>query len=166
MDATTCFYLLMEITCCETGFSFEYSVSIYLFIQRDVNKSRWKGPPVFIYLWKSLVVRQGFHLNIQYLFMYLFKAMSTKAGGRDHLFLFTYGNHLLLHMVFVLLFSIYLFIYSKWCQQKHVEVMTFIDLCKSLVLTHGFRLVVAVQSAPTRFYSSISLARNWYIHEM
>ena len=34
-------YLLMEITCCETWFSFEYSLSIYLFIQSDVNKNRW-----------------------------------------------------------------------------------------------------------------------------
>ena len=37
--------------------------------------------------------------------------MSTKAGGSDHLFLFTYANHFLLDMVFVLIFSIYLFIY-------------------------------------------------------
>ena len=62
-------YLLMEITCCETWFSFEYSLSIYLFIQSDVNKSRWKQRP-----------------------------------------LFTYGNELYLHMVFVLILSIYLFI--------------------------------------------------------
>ena len=56
----------------------------YLFIQSDVNKSRWKRPPLFIYLCKSLLVRHGFHFNIQYLFIYLFiylfKAMSTKAG--------------------------------------------------------------------------------------
>ena len=50
--------------------------------------------------------------------------MSTKAGGSDHLFLFTYGNHLLWDMVFVLIFIIYLFIYSKPCQQKQVEVTT------------------------------------------
>ena len=61
----------------------------YLFIQSDVNKSRWKRPPVFIYLWKSLVVRHGFRLNIQYLFIYLFKVISTKAGGTDHLYLLT-----------------------------------------------------------------------------
>ena len=36
--------------------------------------------------------------------------MSTKAGGSDHLFLFTYGNHLLLDHGFR--FNIhYLFIY-------------------------------------------------------
>ena len=50
--------------------------------------------------------------------------MSTKAGGTDHLFLFTYANHLLWDMVFVLIFSIYLFIYSKRCQQKQVELTT------------------------------------------
>ena len=41
----------------------------------------------FIYLWKSLVVRHGFRLNIHYLFIYLFKAMSTKTGGTEHLYL-------------------------------------------------------------------------------
>ena len=50
--------------------------------------------------------------------------MSTEAGGTDHLFLFTYANHLLWDMVFVLIFSIYLFIYSKRCQQKQVEPTT------------------------------------------
>ena len=50
--------------------------------------------------------------------------MSTKAGGSDHLFLFTYGNQLLWDMVFVLIFIIYLFIYSKPCQQKQVEATT------------------------------------------
>ena len=83
VEATTCFYLLMEITCCETWFSFEYSISIYLFIQSDINKSRWNWPP-----------------------------------------LFTYANHLLWDMVFVWIFSNYLFIYSKRCQQKQVEVTT------------------------------------------
>ena len=62
-------------------------LSIYLFIQSDVNKTRWKRPPVFIYLCKSLVVRHGFRFNIQYLFIYLFKGMSTKAGGSDDLYL-------------------------------------------------------------------------------
>ena len=44
-------YLLMEITSCDTWFSFEYSLFIYLFIQSDVNKNRWNRP-VFIYLRK------------------------------------------------------------------------------------------------------------------
>ena len=65
--------------------------------------------------------------------------MSTKAGGSDHLFLFTYGNNLLWDMIFVWIFMIYLFIYSKRCQQKQVELTTFIYLWKSLLVTHGFR---------------------------
>ena len=50
--------------------------------------------------------------------------MSTNAAGTDHLFLFTYVNSFFLHMVFILIFSVYLFIYSKQCQQKQVEVTT------------------------------------------
>ena len=80
-------------------FSLKYSLSICLFIQSDVNKRRWNRPPVFIYLCKSLLVIHGFRCNIKYLFIYLFinlfKAMSTKADGMDHLFLYTYANNLL-----------------------------------------------------------------------
>ena len=65
--------------------------------------------------------------------------MSTKTGGTDHLFLFTYVNSFFLDLVFVVIFSIYLFIYSKQCQQKQVEQTTFIYLWKSLLVTHGFR---------------------------
>ena len=64
--------------------------------------------------------------------------MSTKAGGTDHLFLFTYVNSFFLEMVLVLIFMIYLFIYSKRCQQNQVEATTFIYLCKSLVVRLGF----------------------------
>ena len=49
VEPITCFYLLMQMTCCETCFSFYYSVSICLFIQSDVNKSRWKRRPLFTY---------------------------------------------------------------------------------------------------------------------
>ena len=95
---------------------------IYLFIYLKWCKQMQRNsPPVFIYLCKWLVVRQGFRFNIHDLFVYLFKVMSTKAGGNDHLFLFTYANSLFLDFVFVVIFSIYLFIYSKQCQQKQVE---------------------------------------------
>ena len=47
--------------------------------------------------------------------------MSTKAGGTDHLFLFTYANDLLWDKVFILISMIYLFIYSKGCEQNQVE---------------------------------------------
>ena len=93
---------------------------------------------LFTYV-NCLLITCIFCFNIHYLFVYLFKAMSTKPDGSNHLFLFTYGNSLLLHMVFVLIFSIYLLIYSKRCKQKQVEATTFIYLWKSLVVTHGFR---------------------------
>ena len=49
---------------------------------------------LFTYV-NPFLITCGFCFNINYLFVYLFKAMSTEAGGSDHLFLFTYGNHLL-----------------------------------------------------------------------
>ena len=99
---------------------------IYLFTSSQQSQQQQrKSPPVFIYLCKSLVVRHGFPFNIHDLFLYLFKATSTKAGGTDHLFLFTYGNWLLIACAFFLIFNIYLFIYSKRCQQKQVEGTTF-----------------------------------------
>ena len=60
--------------------------------------------------------------------------MSTKPGGSDHLFLFTYANSFLLDMVFVLIFIIYLFIYSKPCQQKQVEPTTCFYLLMEIAL--------------------------------
>ena len=65
----------------------------------------------------------GFRFNIQYLFIYLFKAMWTKTSRSDHLFLFTYANVLLIvcSFSFNIYYIIQLFIYSKQCQQKQVE---------------------------------------------
>ena len=60
-----------------------------------------------------LLITCAFRFNMNYLFVYLFKAMSTKAGGSDHMFLFTYANIFFWDMVFVLIFIIYLFIYSN-----------------------------------------------------
>ena len=65
--------------------------------------------------------------------------MSTKPGGSDHLFLFTYANYLLWEMAFFLIFSVYLFIYLKQSKQKQVEATTFIYLWKWVVVRHGFR---------------------------
>ena len=39
-------------------------------------------------------------------------------------------------MVFVLIFSIYLFIYSKRCQQKQVEPTTFITTRNEVMFLH------------------------------
>ena len=160
MELTTCTYLLMQKNCW-LNVLFVLIFSIYLFTySNDVNNSSAShhfclftyGNPflitcgfrlnihyLFIYLFKTMstkaggsdhlflftygnrfLITCGFCLNIHYLFLYLFKAMSTKAGGSDHLFLSTYGNHFLLLLVFVLIFIIYLFIYSKRYQQKQV----------------------------------------------
>ena len=72
-----------------------------------------------------------FRLHIQYLFVYLFKLMSTEAGASVHLYLFTYANDLLkcafdlnIQYLFVYLLQsmstdpcesdhLYLFIYAK-----------------------------------------------------
>ena len=121
------------------SFSFEYLLSISLFIHSDVKNSS-ASHHLFLFTYANcLLIQCTFHVNIYYLFVYLFKAMSTKPDGSDHLFLFTYANNLLLDMVFVSIFSIYLFIYSKQCKQKQVEATTFIYLWKLLVVTHGFR---------------------------
>ena len=85
--------------------------TIYLFTSsKRCQNQQCKWPPLFIYLCKSLIITDGFRFNIHYLFVYLFKAMSTKAGGSNHLFLFTYANRLLITCGFR--FNIqYLFIY-------------------------------------------------------
>ena len=84
-------------------------------------------------------MRHGFRFNIQYLFIYLFKAMSTKVGGTDDLYLLMQITSCETWFSFEYSLSIYLFIYSKRCQQKQVEQTTFIYLCKSLAVTNGFR---------------------------
>ena len=122
VKATTCFYLLMEITSCETWFSFEYSVFIYLFIESDVNKSRWNWWPLFTYgnhlLWDMVFV----WIFIIYLFIYSKRCQQKQVELTTFI---TYANHLLWDMVFFLIFSMYLFIYSKRCHQKQVELTCF-----------------------------------------
>ena len=49
-------------------------ISICLLIQINVNRTTRKRPPVFVYLCKLLVVPCAVRLNIQYLFVYLFKS--------------------------------------------------------------------------------------------
>ena len=105
---TTCFYLFMQIACW-LHVLFFLIFMIYLFTSwKWCQQQHRKSPCVFIYLWNSLLITCGFRFNIQYLFVYLFKAMSTKAGGSDHLFLFTYANSFFLDLVFVVIFSIIL----------------------------------------------------------
>ena len=80
MEATTCIYLLMEIGCSLHVF-FVLIFIIYLFIySKQCQQKQRKSPPVFIYLWKSVIVTRPFCFNIHYLFVYLFKVMLTKAA--------------------------------------------------------------------------------------
>ena len=65
--------------------------------------------------------------------------MSTTADGSDYLFLFTYGNELFLDILFIVILSIYLFIYSKRCEKKQLQETTFVYLWKWIVLRHAFR---------------------------
>ena len=67
-------------------------------------------------------------LNIQYLFVYLFKSMSTKPHPSDHLYLFIYPNYLLSPCAVRMNINIYLFTYSNQCQQKQVQAITCICL--------------------------------------
>ena len=120
---TTCFYLLMEIACwLYVVFLLIFIIYLFTYSKRCQEQQR-KSPPVFIYLCKLLIVTHGFHFNIHYIFVYLFKAMSTKAGGADDLYLLMEIG-CWLHVVFLLIFIIYLFIYSKQCQQNQVELTT------------------------------------------
>ena len=93
-------YLLMEITC-DTWFFFLIFM-IYFFIYSKRCQEKQVELMTFIYLWKSLLVRHGFRLNIHDLFLYLFKVMSTKAGGTDDLYLLlvTHGFRFNIHDLF------------------------------------------------------------------
>ena len=121
-------------------FSFSYSLFICLFIQNDVNKSS-ASHHLFLFTYANhFFIKCDFRFNIHYLFVYLCKAMSTTAAQVTTCFYLLMEIDCWLHVVFVLIFIIYLFIYSKRCQQKQVELTTFIYLWKSLVVRHGFHL--------------------------
>ena len=55
VEAITCICLLMEIICWLRVLFVLIFIIYYLFIPRDVNKSKWKRSPVFVYLWKLFV---------------------------------------------------------------------------------------------------------------
>ena len=74
------FVYLLKLVVDYMWFSFEYSVFICLFIQSDVKKSSATHHLFLFTYWNWLLITWGFLLNIQYLFVYLFKAMSTKAA--------------------------------------------------------------------------------------
>ena len=97
---------------------------IYLFTYSKQCQQKQVEATTFIYLWKSLLVTHGFRFNIQYLFVYLFKAMSRKATQVTTCFYLLMQIGCWLHVVFILIFIIYLVIYSKRCQQKDLEATT------------------------------------------
>ena len=104
--------------------SFSYSISFCLFIQSDVNKSS-ANHHLFLFTYANwLLITCAFHFHIQYLFVYLFKVMSTKAAQATTCFYLLMQITCWLHVFFILIFIIYLFIYSKWCKQKNLQATT------------------------------------------
>ena len=103
--------------------------------------------------------------------------MSTKAGGTDHLFLFTYANIFFLHIVLVLIFSVYLFIYSKRCQQKQVKATTCfyllmeITCCEtwfSFEYSVSIYLFISTKAGGTDdlyFLMEITCCETWFLFE-
>ena len=98
---------------------FVWIFSIYLFTYLNhVNRTTRKRPPVFVYLCKLPVVSMCLSFEYSYLFVYLFKSMSTKPHASDHLYLFIYANYLLSPCAVRMNINIYLFTYSNQFQQK------------------------------------------------
>ena len=127
------FIYLCKLLVVAHGFRFNiHDIFIYLFKMMWTKASGTDHLFLFIYA-NCLLIICGFRFNIHYLFVCLFKLTSIETAGTDHLFLFTYGNHLLSHMVFVLIFTIYFFIYWNSCQQKQVEPTTsfYLLVCQS-----------------------------------
>ena len=113
MEYCYIFFLLFKINVSETG------GSDHLFLFTYAN---------------CLFLHIGFCFNIQYLFIYLFKGMSTEAAQVTTCFYLLMEIDCWLHVVFVLIFSIYLFTYSKVCQQKQCKSPpVFIYLWKLIV---------------------------------
>ena len=132
LEATTCFYLLMEIYCwlhCGFHFNIHY-LFVYLFKAMSTKAGGTDHLFLFTYA-NHFIVRHGFRFNIQYLFVYLFKAMSTKAGGsRPPVFIYLWIIGCWSHVVFVWIFSIY-FVYlfkvhvNKSCASHYLFLFTY-----------------------------------------
>ena len=111
-----------------------HSWSICLLLESDVNNSS-ANHHLFLFTYANkLLITCGFPFNIHDLFVYFFKVMSTKAAQVTTCFYLLMEIGYWLHVVFLLIFMIYLFIYSKRCKQKQRKSPpVFIYLCKSLV---------------------------------
>ena len=105
-----------------------------LLIRINVNETSGTGHVCLFSYWNPLLITCGFCFNIDYLFVYLFKAMSTTAAQVTTFVYLLMQIACWLHVLFVLIIMIYLFTYSKWCKQQHRKPPpVFIYLCKSLV---------------------------------
>ena len=139
MEPTTYFYLLIQIGCW-LHVVFVLIFIIYLFIYSKRCQQKEVEPTTCFYLLMEIIcwLHVFFHFNIQYLFVYLLKAMSTKAGGTEHLFLFTYANRWRTTCGFR--FNIhYLFVYFfKVMSTKAVQVTTCFHLLMQIASCYGW----------------------------
>ena len=134
MELATCIYLLSEILCW-LHVVLVLILSIFcLFIQSHVkNSSASHHVCLFTYV-NSLLITCAFRFNIHDLFVYFFKVISTTAAQVTTFVYLLMQITCWLHVLFVLIFMIYLFIYSKWRKQQQWQLPpVFIYLCKSLV---------------------------------
>ena len=134
VESTTCFYLLMEMVCwLHVVMVLIFSIYLFIYWNRCQQHQRKSTPLLFIYA-NFLLITCRVSFNIEYLFVYLFKAMSRKAAQVNTFVYLLIQMVCWLHVLFILIFSIYLFIYSKRCQQKqHKSPPVFIYLWKWLV---------------------------------
>ena len=97
----------------------ECNLVIYFLIIKINVSERGGTDHLYLFTYGNwLLITCAFCFNINYLFVYLFKLMSTKAAQVTTCFYLLMEIGCWLHVLFVLIFSIYLFIYSNWCQQK------------------------------------------------
>ena len=142
VELATCVYLLYwnPLLIYMICFHFNMGVSGGYFwseipIQSDVNNSSGRSDHFCLFTYvNSLLITCAFRFNIHDLFVYFFKMMSTTASQVTTCFYLLMQITCWLHVFFVLIFMIYLFTSSKWCQQQHRKSPpVFIYLCKWLV---------------------------------
>ena len=129
----TCVYLLIEIPCWLHVVFILIIIIFCLFIQSDVNNSI-ANHHLFLFTYANcLLITCAFPFNIHDVFVYFFKVMSTTAAKVATCFYLLMEITCWLHVLFLLIFMIYLFTSSKWCQQQQQKSPpVFIYLWKSL----------------------------------
>ena len=140
VELATCLYLLIEIPFWIHVFFILILSMFCLSIQSDVNNSSASNHLFLFTYANSLLITCVFRFNIDNLFVYFFKVMSTTTSQITICFYLLMEMVCWLHVLFVLIFMIYLFTSSKWCHEKqHKSPLVFIYLWKLIVLTHSFR---------------------------